>query len=422
MVSSNTPSPRTRQLGSTAVAVVTTVAPFVPFAPLVAPGPELTAVQARRYVRHALLPGIGTEGQRRLLNAKVLVVGAGGLGSPALLYLAAAGVGTLGIIDDDVVDESNLQRQVIHGVADIGVPKVDSAAESVARIDPAIHVITHDERLTVDNALDVLGGYDLVLDGTDNFATRYLVADACEILGTPCVWGAILRFDGQVSVFWPGRGPLYRDIFGTPPDQTLVPSCAQAGVFGVLCASIGAAMGTEAVKVIAGVGRSLVGRLLVYDALAATWDELPVRPDPTRTPVTRLEPVEFACAAPGTAATPGTPGEPGTAGTVRPAGSEIDVEEFDGLLARRARGEIDLDVLDVREPVEYTAGHIEGARLAPKDEILSGGTESLRDRPVLLYCAQGVRSGDVLDRLLAAGHTDVRHLIGGYDAWTRAHP
>ncbi len=399
-------------MGSTAVAAV------APLVPLVALGPELTAAQARRYVRHALLPGIGTEGQRRLLNAKVLVVGAGGLGSPALLYLAAAGVGTLGIIDDDVVDESNLQRQVIHGVADIGVPKVDSATESVARIDPAIHVITHDQRLTVGNALDILGGYDLVLDGTDNFATRYLVADACEILGTPCVWGAVLRFDGQVSVFWPGRGPLYRDIFGTPPDQTLVPSCAQAGVFGVLCASIGAAMGTEAVKVIVGVGRSLVGRLLVYDALAATWDELPVRPDPTRTPVTRLEPVDGACAAPGTSATPGTPG---TAGTARPAGSEVDVEEFDDLLARLVRGEIDLDVLDVREPVEYAAGHIERARLAPKDEILSGRTEPPRDRPVLLYCAQGVRSGDVLDRLLAVGHTDVRHLIGGYDAWTLAH-
>ncbi|MEP7162070.1 MAG: molybdopterin-synthase adenylyltransferase MoeB [Dermatophilaceae bacterium] len=400
-MSSNARLHRRRQVGSGV------------FAPLVDPGPELTAAQARRYARHALLPGIGTEGQRRLLNAKVLVVGAGGLGSPALLYLAAAGVGTLGIIDDDVVDESNLQRQVIHGVADIGVPKVDSAAESVARIDPAIRVITHDERLTVDNALDVLGGYDLVLDGTDNFATRYLVADACEILGTPCVWGAILRFDGQVSVFWPGRGPLYRDIFGTPPDQRLVPSCAEAGVFGVLCASIGAAMGTEAVKVIAGVGRSLVGRFLVYDALAATWDELPVRPDPTRTPVTRLEPVEFACSAPGT---------PGAAGEARPTGSEVDVAEFDDLLARHARGEIDLDVVDVREPVEYAAGHIEGVRLVPKDEILSGRIELPRERPVLLYCAGGVRSGAVLDRLLAAGHTDVRHLIGGYDAWSRARP
>ncbi len=375
-----------------------------PYSPLVEPGQELSREQAQRYARHALLPGIGTEGQRRLLNARVLVVGAGGLGSPALLYLAAAGVGTIGVVDDDVVDVSNLQRQVVHGVADVGRPKVASAAASVAAIDPDLTLIAHDERLTVDNALEILRGYDLVLDGTDNFATRYLVADACEILGLPCVWGAILRFDGQVSVFWPGRGPLYRDVFATPPDPALVPSCAEAGVFGVLCGAIGSAMGTEAIKLICGVGRPLVGRFMVYDALAATWDELPIRPDPSREPVTRLEPVEFACAVPAPA---------------RPAGSELDVAAFDELLGRRAAGQVDLELIDVREPVEHAAGSIPGARLVPKDEILSGRVELPRDRPLLLHCAGGVRSGVVLDHLLACGYRDVRHLVGGYDAWAR---
>lgn len=375
--------------------------------PLVEPGPPLTPAQARRYARHAILPGIGVDGQRRLLAAKVLIIGAGGLGSPALLYLAAAGVGTIGVIDDDVVEESNLHRQVVHGVADLGRPKVDSARDAIARLDPAIRVITHRERLTVDNALDVIAGYDLVLDGADNFATRYLVADACEILGTPCVWGSILRFDGQVSVFWPGRGAVYRDLFPDPPDPALVPSCAQAGVFGVLCAAIGAAMGTEAVKLITGTGRTLVGRLLVYDALDASWNELSLQPDPHREPVTSLEAVAVACAP-----------DPGPA---RPAGSEIDVAAFDALLAARARGEADFDLVDVREPVEWELGHIDGARLVPKDEILTGRVRLPDDRPVVLHCAAGARSGQVLDHLLALGRTDVRHLLGGYTAWSDSH-
>ncbi len=374
--------------------------------PLVDLGPELTSAQARRYARHALLPGIGIEGQRRLLAAKVLVIGAGGLGSPALLYLAAAGIGTLGVIDNDVVEESNLQRQVIHGVGDLGRLKVDSARDAVARLDPSITFHTHAQRLTVANALEIISGYDLVLDGADNFATRYLVADACEILRIPCVWGSILRFDGQVSVFWPGRGPLYRDLFPDPPDASLVPSCAEAGVFGALCASIGAAMGTEAIKLITGTGRSLVGRLLIYDALAASWRELTIRPDPEREPVTRLEAIDLRCAAPG---------------PVRPSGSEIDVAAFDDLLARAARGELQLEAVDVREPAEFELGRIAGTRLVPKDEILSGRVELRRDRPIILHCAAGVRSGQVLDYLIAAGYTEVCHLIGGYDAWSRAH-
>ncbi|GAB97125.1 adenylyltransferase/sulfurtransferase [Kineosphaera limosa] len=383
-----------------------------PLPPLVEPGPPLTPTQSRRYARHAILPSIGIEGQRRLLAAKVLVIGAGGLGSPALLYLAAAGVGTIGVIDDDVVDESNLHRQVVHGVADVGRLKVESARDAIARIDPAITVIPHAQRLTVENALEIIGGYDLVLDGADNFATRYLVADACEISGTPCVWGSILRFDGQVSVFWPGRGAVYRDLFPDPPDPALVPSCAEAGVFGVLCAAIGAAMGTEAVKLITGVGRTLVGRLLIYDALEATWRELAIRPDPSRTPMTALEAVGAYCAAPAA--------QPAEA-SGRPAGSEIDVETFDALLAARSRGETDFDLVDVREQVEWDLGHIDGARLIPKDQILSGAVKLPTDRPLLLHCAAGGRSGQVLDHLVAQGHADVRHLLGGYTAWERAH-
>lgn len=378
--------------------------------PLVEPGPELTPAQARRYSRHAILPGIGVEGQRRLLAARVLVIGAGGLGSPALLYLAAAGVGTIGVIDDDTVEVSNLQRQVVHGVGDVGRPKVDSARDAIARLDPTITVITHRARLTVDNALAIFAGYDLVLDGADNFATRYLVADACEILQMPYVWGSILRFDGQVSVFWAGRGAVYRDVFPDPPDPALVPSCAQAGVFGVLCAAIGAAMGTEAVKLITGTGRTLVGRLLVYDALEATWSELALAPDPERVPVTTLEPVAAACAAPA-----------GSGAPARPAGSELDVAAFDAALAARARGEEDFDLVDVREPVEWELGHLPGARLVPKDEILSGRVTLPADRALVLHCAAGARSGQVLDHLLAQGRTDVRHLLGGYDAWVDAH-
>ncbi len=372
--------------------------------PLVDPGAPLTPAQMQRYSRHLLLPGIGVDGQRRLRNARVLVVGAGGLGSPALLYLAAAGVGTLGVIDDDVVEASNLQRQVIHRVADIGRPKVDSAAAAIARLDPDIRVRTHRERLDVDNALDLLGGYDLVLDGSDNFATRYLVADATEIVGMPCVWGSILRFDGQVSVFWPGVGPVYRDVFPDPPDPRLVPSCAEAGVFGVLCAAIGAAMGAEAIKLITGTGRALVGRFLVHDALAATWREIAVRPDPARAPVTELAEVDAPyCPVPASA--PEHTLEPG---------------ELAHLLARRGAGDADFDLLDVREPLEWQVHHIQGARLVPQDQILTGAVAFPRQRPLILYCAVGVRSQQVLEHLLAVGHADVRHLRGGIGAWDRS--
>jgi adenylyltransferase/sulfurtransferase len=248
--------------------------------PLVEPAEDLSVEEIARYSRHLIIPDVGVPGQKRLKNAKVLVVGAGGLGSPALLYLAAAGVGTLGIVDFDVVDESNLQRQVIHGVSDIGKLKAQSAKESIAEINPHVHVVLHTERLDSDNALDIFRPYDLILDGTDNFATRYLVNDACVLLGKPYVWGSIYRFEGQVSVFWNEHGPNYRDLYPEPPPPGMVPSCAEGGVLGVLCASIGSVMVTEAIKLITGIGESLLGRLMVYDALEMTYRQIKIRKDP----------------------------------------------------------------------------------------------------------------------------------------------
>ncbi|MBK5217595.1 MAG: molybdopterin-synthase adenylyltransferase MoeB, partial [Propionibacteriales bacterium] len=242
--------------------------------PLVEPAAELTADEVRRYSRHLIIPDVGMTGQKRLKNAKVLIIGAGGLGSPALLYLAAAGVGTLGIIDFDNVDESNLQRQVIHGQSDIGKSKALSAAESIAEINPLVKVIIHDERLENANVLDIFAGYDLILDGTDNFATRYLVNDGAVLLGKPYVWGSIYRFEGQVSVFWAQEGPHYRDLYPEPPPPGMVPSCAEGGVLGVLCASIGSIMVTEAIKLITGIGDPLIGRLMVYDALEMRYNTL----------------------------------------------------------------------------------------------------------------------------------------------------
>lgn len=359
----------------------------------------LSPQRLRRYSRQVILPGVGVEGQAGLAAASVLVLGAGGLGSPVLAYLAAAGVGTIGIVDDDRVEESNLHRQVIHGVADIGRLKVDSAADAIARLDPAVVVERHPVRLGAGNALELFAAYDVIVDGTDNFATRYLASDACEILRKPCVWGSILRFDGQVTVFWAGRGPTYRDLFPTPLDPALVPSCAEAGVFGVLCASIGAAMGTEVVKLVTGVGRSLVGRLLVYDALEASWGEIPVRADPSRMPVTELvEVVEEVCEA----ALPG----------------EVGPVELAQLLAGGA-----VTVVDVREPWERAIVSIPGSVSVPLAELLAGA--SLPAGPLVVYCKSGARSAQALayltERGVDADHGPggVRNLTGGVLAWVR---
>ncbi|WP_017608258.1 adenylyltransferase/sulfurtransferase MoeZ [Nocardiopsis xinjiangensis] len=372
--------------------------------PLVEPADELTVDEVRRYSRHLIIPEVGMSGQKRLKNAKVLVVGAGGLGSPALLYLAAAGVGTLGIIDFDVVDESNLQRQVIHGQSDVDRPKAESARDSIKDVNPNVEVVLHQDRLESDNALEIFRGYDLVLDGTDNFATRYLVNDACVILNIPYVWGSIFRFDGQVSVFWNEHGPQYRDLYPEPPPPGMVPSCAEGGVLGVLCASVGSVMVNEAVKLITGIGEPLVGRLLIFDALEMTWREVKVRKDPDTEPVTELIDYEAFC---------GTVSEEATTAA---ADSTITAPELKELLDKKPD---DIYLVDVREPHEYDIVNIPGATLIPKGDFLSGkALEQLpQDKRVVLHCKSGARSAEALAAVKSAGFADAVHVGGGVLAW-----
>ena len=376
--------------------------------PLVDPAPGLTDAELRRYARHLTVPEIGEEGQRRLKNARVLCVGAGGLGSPALLYLAAAGVGTLGIVDDDVVDSSNLQRQVIHGEAALGAPKTASAAARIADLNPLVRVVEHRERLTAANAQRILAGYDLVLDGSDNFGTRYLVSDACELGGVPHVWGSILRFDGQYSVFWGAHGPTYRDLYPVPPAPGTVPSCAEAGVLGVLPGLLGTALAVEAVKLVTGIGTTMLGRVATYDALSARWWEIPLAPTPGRPPVRSLQDDAGApsCAAPA----------PGPAGEELPT---VTARQLAQLLAARERGEAQFELLDVREPYEARLAAIPGARLVPLARFESGEALAGIDpgRRVLLHCKAGARSERALRLLRAAGHADAAHLEGGVLAW-----
>ena len=385
--------------------------------PLVEPAAALTVDEVRRFSRHIIIPDVGMVGQKRLKNARVLVVGAGGLGSPALLYLAAAGVGTLGIVDFDVVDESNLQRQVIHGQSDVGRAKAQSARDSVLEINPGVEVRLHEHRLDSSNVMDTFAGYDLIIDGTDNFATRYLVNDACVLLGLPYVWGSIYRLEGQVSVFWaaPPAGPggaqregvHYRDLYPEPPPPGMVPSCAEGGVLGVLCASIGAVMVNEAIKLITGIGEVLLGRLLVVDALDMTWREVRVRKDPAGAPVTGLIDYEAFC---------GVVSEEAS-DAVR--GSTISVRELKDMLDARERGEKDFVLIDVREPDEFDIVSIPGAVLVPKGEFLSGAAlENLpADRPVVLHCKAGTRSAEALAVLKGAGFADAVHVGGGVLAW-----
>src|SRR5881227_18405 len=257
--------------------------------PLVEPAESLSVDEVRRYSRHLIIPDVAMAGQKRMKNARVLCVGAGGLGSPALMYLAAAGVGTLGIVEFDTVDESNLQRQIIHGQSDIGRPKAESARDAVLEVNPHTNVVIHETRLDSDNVMEIFAAYDLIVDGTDNFATRYLVNDACVLMGKPYVWGSIYRFDGQASVFWAEHGPCYRCLYPEPPPPGMVPSCAECGVLGVLCASIGSIQVNEAIKLITGIGESLVGRLMIYDALDMTYRSVTVRKDP-ECPVCGKEP------------------------------------------------------------------------------------------------------------------------------------
>lgn len=377
-------------------------------APLVEPAESLTNDEVRRYSRHLIIPDVGMIGQRRLKNAKVLVIGAGGLGSPALLYLAAAGVGTLGVIDDDVVDESNLQRQIIHGQSDVGKPKAQSAAESIAETNPYVTVIVHNERLDVDNALDIFAQYDLIVDGTDNFATRYLVNDAAVILDKPYVWGSIFRFDGQVSVFWAKEGPQYRDLYPEPPPPGMVPSCAEGGVLGVLCASIGSIMVTEAIKLITGIGEPLIGRLMVYDALEMRYTTLKVRRDPDGVlPTELLGDYEAFCGALSDEAADAA------------ADSTISVVTLAGWLKEREEGTRDFVLVDVREPNEYDINKIPGSVLIPKGDVLAGKAFDRlpQDKQIVLHCKSGVRSAEALAVLKGAGYADAVHVGGGVVAW-----
>ncbi|WP_291474306.1 molybdopterin-synthase adenylyltransferase MoeB [Corynebacterium sp.] len=385
-----------------------TAAKALPFAPLVDPVDELTRDDLMRYARHLTLDQIGPEGQRRLRNARVLVTGAGGLGSPALLYLAAAGVGTIGIIDDDVVDVSNLQRQVVHGMDDVGRPKVESAADAVARINPTVTVEQHRTRLTADNAVDIIGGYDLVMDGADNFATRYVVSDACTLTDTPCVWGSILRFDGRISVFWNGPdhdGISYRDLHPDAPAPGEVPSCAAGGVIGALPGTIGSLMVTEAVKLITGTGRPLFGRLLIHDGMAMTFRELKILPDPDAPLVTAVDnSVSETCAVP-------------SYPTVSPT----------ELQSRLDTGAV---LVDVREPWEREIVSVPGALSVPLAELQAHGAEALPDaargRDVVFHCKAGSRSEQALDAVspyFAAREENASHLDGGVLAWVQdLHP
>jgi adenylyltransferase/sulfurtransferase len=388
---------------------------------LVEPAAELTVDEVRRYSRHLIIPEVGMTGQKRLKNAKVLVIGAGGLGSPALLYLAAAGVGTLGIAEFDVVDESNLQRQVIHGVSDLDKSKGLSAKESIAEINPYVEVVLHEERLDNDNVLDVFRGYDLILDGTDNFATRYLVNDAAYFLEIPYIWGSIYRFDGQASVFWPhapgGEAPCYRCLYPEPPPPGMVPSCAEGGVLGVLCASIGSIQVNEAIKLLTGIGDPLVGKLMIYDALEMEYRKLRVRKDPNcalcgeHPTVTGLIDYETFCGAVSEEAADAA------------ADATISVVQLEHMLKERDEGTRDFVLVDVREPNEYEINKIPGSVLIPKAEFLNGNAlEKLSqmtqgDKQIVMHCKTGVRSAETLAIVKGAGYADAVHVGGGVVAW-----
>ena len=379
---------------------------------LVSPGPALTVDEVRRYSRHLIIPDVAMAGQQRLMNAKVLCVGAGGLGSPALMYLAAAGVGTIGIAEFDTVDESNLQRQIIHGQSDIGKSKAQSAKEKISEINPYVQVITHEVRLDNSNVKEIFSQYDIIVDGTDNFATRYLVNDACVLLKKPYVWGSIYRFDGQASVFWAEYGPCYRCLYPEPPPPGMVPSCAEGGVLGVLCATIGSIQTTEVIKVITGVGEPMIGSLMIYDALEMSFRKIKVRKDPNcplcgdnPTQSDLLPDYDAFC------------GVLSDAAEVAVKDSTISVTE----LADKIGANDDFYLVDVREPSEFEIVRIPGSHLIPKQGFLDGTVLATlpQDKPIILHCKSGVRSAECLAILKGAGFADATHVAGGVIAWAK---
>jgi adenylyltransferase/sulfurtransferase len=376
------------------------------------PGPlaELTAADLSRYARHLVLPEVGMEGQRKLKAARVLLAGVGGLGSPLALYLTAAGVGTLGLVDFDVVDESNLQRQILHSTKDVGRGKLDSAAEKLTALNPSVKVVKHDAMLTSANALEILKDYEIVADGTDNFPTRYLVNDACVLLGKPNVYGSVFRFEGQVSVFAAGQGPCYRCLYPEPPPPGLAPSCAEGGVLGVLPGLVGVIQAAEVIKLILGKGEALIGRLLLIDALTMRFSELKLRRNPD-CPVCGLSPTvtqlidyqQFCGLA------PQTPEEKNLKNGI----PQLTVKE----LKRRIDAGEDAYILDVREPYEYRIANI-GGKLIPQNEVPSRLAEIDRDREVIVQCRSGSRSQHVAEFLKQAGFPRVVNLAGGILAWS----
>ena len=368
----------------------------------------LTNEELERYGRHLTLPGVGLEGQAKLKAARVAVVGAGGLGSPVSLYLAAAGVGTIGLIEFDVVDASNLQRQILYAASDVGRSKLEAATERLRALNQHVTIVPHGARLTSQNALEVLAAYDVVVDGTDNFPTRYLLNDACALLGMPFVYGSIFRFEGQISVFDPARGGCYRCLFREPPPPGLVPSCAEAGVFGVLPGIVGSVQALEAIKLILGIGETLVGRLLLFDALALTWREMKLRANPkcpaggeNRT-ITHLIDYEEFC------------------GMTENQQPERRVGAIDalGLKERLDRGD-DITIIDVREPFEWEIGNLapQGARLIPMKQVLDRLDEIDPAADIVVHCRSGSRSRKVAEALIERGYTRVANLEGGILGW-----
>ncbi|GAA1822057.1 ThiF family adenylyltransferase [Agromyces salentinus] len=392
--------------------------------PLVAPGPPLAAERVSRFSRQLMLPGFGEVAQRRLAAARVLVIGAGGLGSALVPSLAGSGVGTIGVVDDDIVELSNLHRQLSHGVADVGRPKVDSLADTVAAIDPACRVVRHRERLTSANIADLLADYDLLVDGSDNFPTRYLANDAAVLAGIPLVWGSILRYHGQVGLSWPAFGPTYRDLFPVPPSPDEVLSCEQGGVLPSICALVGALMTTEVVKVVTGVGEPLLGRVVTVDALSGRTREIAYEAVADAAEITSLIDYELFCGlAPTgpTAATQPTDGAdstdaasgasgPGAAG----AASALRGVSAAEVLARVRAGE-PLRLLDVREPAEAALRRIAGSSLLPLGDLAAGAEPAAGDAPLVVYCEQDLRSRRAARLLLERGHPDVVYLVGGID-------
>lgn len=366
----------------------------------------LSSGELQRYARQIRLPGIGIEGQAKLRAARVLIVGTGGLGSPVAMYLAAAGVGTLGLVDFDVVDASNLHRQLVHGTGDIGRPKVESARDRLGDINPHVQVVVHETALSSANALEIVQGYDIVVDASDNFPTRYLVNDAGVLAGVPVVYGSVERFEGQASLFATPGGPCYRCLFREPPPPGLVPTCADAGVFGVLPGLVGMIQATEVVKWITGVGESLAGRLLLVDAGRMKFRTIEVRPDPacpvcgTREQTTLIDYEAFCGLRP----------EPVRAGGI----PELEPR---ALAQRLAHGDVPF-VLDVREEWEYAIAHLEGATLVPLGDVMHSPPALPMDRDIVVYCHHGVRSRQAAHRLQAAGYTRLFNLRGGIDAWS----